>query len=280
MTTNKKIEANRANSKKSSGPITPAGKKYSSQNAATHGFFTRNPRLSDVEKEEFENLVAKLEKDLSPKTTLQHLAVRDIAWCMRRCGIALMLEARGVEAVLEQTAEAESGVSASPAQPSAFYSSSPQDLRSAISSLKSICEDFQRNHVMRDEWKPIFDTLFGPRFSEALNEWNSVSYDDILLAVMMNAKCRSHNLRLPAALEEAMKTPDVVIDPLQNEHLKEKLLEFQLRHLQEFGTWQQRAEPANSRIIEFSPRFYTTATRDLHRAVEWYWRLKELEGAA
>jgi hypothetical protein len=246
----------------------------------THGFFSRNPALSDVEKEEFENLVAQLKKKYLPKTPLQHLALRDIAWCTRRCGIALMLEARGVEAVLEQTAKAESGISASPAQPSAFYSSSPQDLRSAISSLKSICEDFQRNHVMREEWKPIFDTLFGPRFFQALTEWNSVSYDDILLAVMMNAKCRNWDLPLPPQLEEAMKTPNVVIDPLQNEHLKEKLLEFQLRHLQEFSTWQHRAEPANSRITEFCPRYYTNATRDLHRAVEWYWRLKELEGDA
>jgi hypothetical protein len=102
MVTELKKKTNLINSELGTGPITPTGKKYSSQNASRHGFFSRNPALSDVEKKEFENFVSQLEKKYLPSTPLQHRAVRDIAWCTRHCRIALMLEARGMDSVLEE----------------------------------------------------------------------------------------------------------------------------------------------------------------------------------
>jgi hypothetical protein len=67
MTTENKIVANRNNSQKSTGPKTPIGKKYSSQNPVKHGFFSRKPSLSETEKEEFETLVSQLEKNIYQK---------------------------------------------------------------------------------------------------------------------------------------------------------------------------------------------------------------------
>jgi hypothetical protein len=282
MTTDAKNIANRTNSKRSTGPKTSTGKKYSSQNTVKHGFFSRNPALSDAEKEEFENLVGQLEKDKSPKTTLQHLAIRDIAWCMRRCNIALMLEARSAETLLEQTQKTENGVSETLAKPTGFYASSPLDLRAGLSWFKGVVGDFHAYHVMREEWRPTLELLFGPRFFQLLTEWNTMTRDAVLLAIMLEEKHRTFNMP-HQQFDEFKKTSTHVIDPYGIEQLKEKLLDLQLQHMQEFlSTWQQRAEAnsvANPRIADF-PRYYTTATRDLHKAVEWHWRLKELEGAA
>jgi hypothetical protein len=279
MPSSKKLAANRANSKLSTGPSTLNGKKYSSKNSRKHGFFSKEVSLSDVEKEELETLISKLEEDLSPTTTLQHLALRDIAWCIRRGTIALMLEAKSAESLLEQAPNAETDTSVKPPLPKAFYASSPQDLRIAVSWLKGICEDFHENHVLREDWKSNFDTLFGPLFFPSLTEWNAASECDVQLAMMLNAKRKAYRMGLPQELEGSMKTPTLVLDPLQNAHLKEKLLDLQLRHMQEFlSTWQQRAQAnpeANPRIVDFSPRYYTAASRDLHRAVDWYRKLKE-----
>jgi len=281
MATERKNIANRKNSEQSSGPRTLTGKKHSSRNAVKHGFFSRNPSLSDGEKEEFENLVAQLDKDLSPKTTLESLALRDIAWCMWRCRVALVLEARSTEALMEQTEKTETVVSESPVKPAAFYSESAFDLRTGISWMKTVLEDFHKNQIVREEWKPTFELLFGPRFYSSLTEWKYVDVLDVLLANMMRTKANNYNMQLPEGLRGYEKQP-LIGDPLQKQHLTEKLLEFQLRHMQEFlSTWQQRADPnsaANPRIVDFSPRYHSSAVRDLHRAIGWFFRLKELEG--
>jgi hypothetical protein len=283
VTTERKIKANRANSQKSTGPTTSKGKKYSSQNAVKHGYFSRKPSLSETEQEELDTLVSQLEKNYLPKTPLQHLAVRDIAWCTRRCGIALILEGRSVDALMEQTEKTETVVSETPIKPAAFYADSPFDLRTGISHLKSILQDFRENQIVREEWEPALQILFGSRFFPSLTDWKYADVSSVHLANMMRAKVKDYHLQLPEGLREYEERPPIVGDPFQKQHLTEKLLEYQLRHMQEFlATWEQRAEAnsaANPRIVDFCPRHYTTATRDLHRAIEWYWRLKELERA-
>lgn len=281
MTTERKKDANRRNARKSTGPRTPAGKRYSSQNAVKHGFFSRNPSLSEIEQEEFDTLVSQLGKKHLPKTPLQHLALRDIAWGTWRCGIALVLEARSTETLTEQAEKTETVVSETPVKPAAFYADSPVDLRAGIFFLKGVLEDFREYQIVREEWKPTLEVLFGSRFFPSLTDWTFADISSIHLANMMRAKVKDYNLQLPEELRGYDELP-IVGDPLQKQHLTEKLLEYQLRHMQEFlATWQKRAEAntvANPRIADFSPRYYTTATRDLHRAVEWFWRLKELEG--
>ena len=106
-------------------------------------------------------------------------------------------------------------------------------------------------------------------------------YDAIMMAYMLAAKQRSGLVRPVPGFPEFEALPHVV-DPLQNEHLKEKLLEYQLQHVEDLlRSWQQGAHSnmANSRAPDFCPRFYTTAQRDLHRAIQWYFTQKEKESA-
>ena len=59
-----------------------------------------------------------------------------------------------------------------------------------------------------------------------------------------------------------------------------KLIEEKLQHLHDLSrSWDQRAaESAATQAVspvDFAPRYFTTASRDLHRAVEWYEHLKK-----
>jgi hypothetical protein len=194
-----------------------------------------------------------------------------------------VLEARAADSVLEEIEKTDSGVAEKSTKPAAWYASSPQDLRAATAWFKEVHRDYVQNHILREDWKSDFDAFFGPTFFQSLSEWNSVSVDDVLLAHMMRIKAKNYNLHLPPQLEESMKAPTVVVDPLQTQNLKEKLLEFQLHHLEALATMRQQRADTNTggnRIADFSPRYYASAVRDLHRAVEWLFRLKELEGAA
>ena len=89
MSTNeKKLESNRQNAQKSTGPKTEAGKKISSQNAVKHGLHSyqiaiNSPRLKE-DPTEYETLVASLIDELKPRSPLQEHLVYKIANCMWR----------------------------------------------------------------------------------------------------------------------------------------------------------------------------------------------------
>jgi len=233
MVTERKKNANLINSRLSSGPKTSVGKKHSSHNSVRHGFFARELHLSDTERIEFEALTRDLEREFSPTTTLDHFALQDVANCMWRTKLALRLEMRSAASLLEQIAKTEAGVSENPVKPTGFYASSPLDLRAGLSWFKGVVGDFHEYHVMREEWRPTLELLFGRRFFQLLTEWNTMTYDAILLAIMLEAKHRTFNIPHPE-FDEFKKTSKNVIDPFGIEHLKEKLLDLQLQHMEEF----------------------------------------------
>ena len=273
----RKIQANRKNALKSSGPTSAKGKKHSSRNAIKHGFFSRELPLSDEEKNEFEALTRSLDLELSPTTTLQRVAVQDIAHCIWRCRMASRLEARCAQALMSDTREAEKDISINPAETTGLYTSSPQDLRAIIAWFKNVIREFASSHVIREDWKVQFDRLFGPHFYDSLTSWTAVSHTAILLAEHMHHHAQTFRKPLP----KIEGTDRVVVDPLQVEQMNLKIMDLQLRHMQEFlGGWERRLQSSNYAghpTMDFCPRFYTAAVRDLHRAVDWLWTLKERE---
>ena len=55
-----------------------------------------------------------------------------------------------------------------------------------------------------------------------------------------------------------------------------KLLDLQIRHLRDLGaTLDGGIRSVGASPVDFAPRYFTTASRDLHRAVEWLRYLKE-----
>jgi hypothetical protein len=91
----RKIEANRRNAQKSTGPKTPVGKVISSWNSKRHGLLSKTlPTLYDVHKKRFNRLLASLQQDLEPVGTLEEVLVEKIAREYWRLGVAAQHEAR------------------------------------------------------------------------------------------------------------------------------------------------------------------------------------------
>jgi hypothetical protein len=129
-TSPKKIDANRRNALKSTGPRTPNGKKRVSRNATRHGFFAKwlliQGRDGDESKQEYDNFCAGIQKHYCPVGWLEELWAEKIAvwsWRLRRLirfesgQISLALARHSYDlrqSRIDELAEPESGPSSSP----------------------------------------------------------------------------------------------------------------------------------------------------------------------
>ncbi len=108
----KKIEANRRNALRSTGPRTEAGKKQSRRNALRHGILTSALLITDGScaeyTAEFNALLGGLRQDLAPVGTLEEMLVEKIAVCWWRQKRALKCEVGMVRTGLYTQARANS----------------------------------------------------------------------------------------------------------------------------------------------------------------------------
>jgi len=89
--TQKKLEANRRNAQKSTGPKTARGKLISSRNAVKHGLYAKDliidsPALTE-QKEEWDKLIKSLDDQFLPISDFEERLIHDIAkhlWLSRR----------------------------------------------------------------------------------------------------------------------------------------------------------------------------------------------------
>ncbi len=117
--TARKIEANRRNALKSTGPRTENGKKKSRYNALKHGILAKEvvlpPGRAGEDRQAFQDLLAGLRDDLKPEGTLEEMLVEKAASAFWRLGRALRCEGGEVRKNLETApwrAEAERAKSA------------------------------------------------------------------------------------------------------------------------------------------------------------------------
>jgi len=83
-----KLEANRRNALRSTGPRTLAGKRTVARNAVKHGLFAKHLLISagagKEDESEFARLLAGLEEDFQPEGLLESLLVETVAACIWR----------------------------------------------------------------------------------------------------------------------------------------------------------------------------------------------------
>ena len=85
MTTEKQLKANQANSKRSTGPKTAAGKRRVSQNSQRHGILSETAVIRGMESPaKWKRLVAALYADLKPTGFVAEVLVDRIAWGLWR----------------------------------------------------------------------------------------------------------------------------------------------------------------------------------------------------
>ncbi len=87
MTTEKKIEANRKNSQKSTGPKTKKGKEISCQNSIKHGLLSKTLVIKGESSDSYEVFRNGVYDDLQPMSAMETLLVEKLvnyAWRLRR----------------------------------------------------------------------------------------------------------------------------------------------------------------------------------------------------
>jgi hypothetical protein len=279
-----KAQANRKNALKSTGPKTPRGKRYSRSNALKHGVYSKELLVSEADKPEFEEMRAGLEADLQPSTTLQGLAFDYIVVCHWRCKLALRLERpQFVRQFQDEQPENERG-EAPDVDPviERWYGSRPADVRVGISALEYAMAEFEGPGSFREETKKFLMSGFGPHFVLLLEEWNTMSKDAILLA--NNIVSHSKDFPDPPDMDVESSSPPgettkVVIDPMQGRHMVVKLLEERRNYLKELLEMMRRktfdGKPDAAQSTDFNPRFLADANRELRRALDHYFDLKD-----
>ena len=89
MSSMRRIEANRLNAQRSTGPKTAEGKARVAQNAVTHGLFSRQALLPDEAPQELEDLGEAVRAALNPEGAQEEVLVElmvDVLWRRRRLG--------------------------------------------------------------------------------------------------------------------------------------------------------------------------------------------------
>jgi hypothetical protein len=272
----KKTKANRKNAENSTGPTTNGGKRNSSRNAIKDGFFAKELVFSETEKLEVQSLRRTLCAELSPTTTLQNIGFEEVVCCTWRLRLAVRLEmrraARFLDGSEEQGAKPESP-GGTPVMPN-WYLSDRQELRDAIRFVEFVIGDFEENGVVREDWREPLDRAFGVGFHDLLTKWTPMNRTAVLMADFLIRHQENTGMKLPRF------DTGVVIDPAQGSQMVGKLLDRELQHLRHLSrSWAQRASQTidvHDAVADFAPRYFTTASRDLHRAVEWFEHLKEL----
>jgi hypothetical protein len=87
MTSQSRIDANRANAQLSTGPRTPEGKAISSRNAVRHGLDSARLLVRPDEREEFESFLSDLRAEIKPQGPLEETSfslLLHAAWNLRR----------------------------------------------------------------------------------------------------------------------------------------------------------------------------------------------------
>ncbi len=87
MSSQRRLRANQANARLSTGPQTPEGKARSSQNARKHGLSAREVVIAPGEREEFDDFLASYQDELQPQGMVEQVLSNQLvfaAWNLRR----------------------------------------------------------------------------------------------------------------------------------------------------------------------------------------------------
>ena len=283
--TNKK---NRENARHSTGPRTAAGKSRASRNATTHGFFARELMLNDEETRQLETIRRALHAQLRPKTPLQVIKFALIAVLMGRCRLGLRLEMRYIARALGQDSaqQAQPDQSEEPvAVRSEWYLSGKQGLREGMRLLEAVKREFLNLGRIDERWHAPLDKAFGPQLRQLLTQWMPSNKPAFLLAEALIMHADTYKMPLPPSLvgeqgsaEDGGNDPKVILDPEQNKKMVVKLFEQQESVLSDL--WRSAEQRASASAREQNgamdpPRYFSTACRDLDRAIKEYINLKK-----
>jgi hypothetical protein len=153
-----------------------------------------------------------------------------------------------------------------------WYGSGRQALNDGVLFLRQLKEAIEHHGTVPEDWREGIARGFGAEFLEALTKWTPMSHDAFLFANFVADHHKTHGSLLP----KAEGPPKAIADPQQGMEMMFKLIELQIQHLRDLVATLDRGIRADGvGALDFAPRFFTNASRDLHRAVAWLQYLKE-----
>ena len=275
------LDAAKMNADQSTGPRTDLGKRRASLSAITHGFFARELTLNDNEKPQFEALSRSLRSQLPPTTPLQEVAFEEVLSCTVRCKLALRMEMRRVNRTLDDRSRQRGQLDLAEAASTEWYTSGRQGLRDGIRLLEAVKQDVLNLGRIDEKWNVLLDQAFGPMLREQLTHWMPSNKAAVMAAHQLTLFAKTYNMPLPSLDQDRVdreNQPQFVLDPEQSQQMVIKLLDVEMRFLSDlWKSSEQRASDSDraQNQLDFVPRYFPGACRDLHRAVEWYMKLKK-----
>jgi hypothetical protein len=282
------LDAATRKAKKPSEPRTPERKRRSSQNAITHAFFARELALTAEEKQQLEALRRTLRQQLSPNTVMLEVAFEEVLTCTFRCRLALRQEMRHLSRTLDdnKTQQGQPDPAEGPAGRTEWYLSGRQGLREGMRLLEAVKQEFLNLGRIDEKWNGPLDQAFGPQLRQLVIKWMPSNPEAVMAGQQLIMHAERYNLPLPSSLKQEQSsnpdpgnTPQVILDPEQGKQMVIKL--FDLEHWMLSDLWrsaEQRAsdsDRAQNQAVDFTPRYFPSACRDLHRAAAWYRDLKK-----
>lgn len=254
-------------------------KSNAGKNALKSGFYARELVINAEEQAEFDDLRESLRCQFAPATAMQQISFEQIVCFCWRCKLALRLEARAMDLALG--ADPQNGEGSEPKKGvtlSERVGTSNESLRSGIRFLRNLRADVAENgliHLERDG--PCRDSVIkglGQEFYDSLVEWKEFSVPAIQLVAHLDA----HRRNFPPGPSDPLNPggTTVVPDPKLKWQMVVKLIDLHTQQLRDLLAANASRQLAKAQA-EVCPRYFATASRDLHRAVDWYLYLREMK---
>ena len=264
-----------------SGPKTEAGKRRVRLNAVKGGFYAKELMVKEDEKPAFEAARTALQQQFRPSTPMQQIGFERIVCCTWRIRLATRMEARRLNFQFDLQ-DHQDGLAQSTdeeMESPQWYGSGRADLQAASKSLLELRKVIKSSGSLYfEEWKDFLVKAFGPAFYDSLFDWSPVNADAIMLDEVFQAHDKDFVTRCPnLGLPEGTKVPTA--DPRSRWDMMLKIVDIQLQHVRDvrclFDVRKGIEGLQDSVAVDAGARYYTTASRDLERAVAWYQELLE-----
>jgi hypothetical protein len=179
-----RVQANRANALNSTGPKTPRGKRFSRRNALKHGLYSKALLIPEADTPAFIEFRRDLEEQLKPVSAMQRLAFDSIVVCAWSAKLGTRIEDRQFAKVLESADSSlgDTTDAVADSRPSRWWGADRQSIRAAIKALDYAQAEFDSLGYFREDTKEFLSRAFGPEFLETLTQWAPLNMQAALLA--------------------------------------------------------------------------------------------------
>jgi len=267
----RKVEVNRKNALKSTGPKTKLGKRTSRWNALRHGFLAKEVVIRTGERKEnpaeFKRLLAQLGKSLEPRGVLEEMLVEDIAVCYWRCRRALRCEAGEIAAAQSNPSDGEGGLGIAALQTLEECRTIDSDgVQERINVLGALSQNLGKNETFSEECKNQLKGKFGAKDG-------FVRYISLCNDGLVKSKKEAEET---GKWERFERLRGDLLESINHQREVLERVESQLKKKEEFETEAKMASRnlPSGKVSEKIIRYETTLERRMHRAIENLGRLQ------